>query len=403
MDASRHLRPRDGSEQPTTPVELLFDLVYVIAITQLSHLVIDHGVSLASVGQASFLLMVVWWAWIYTTWMVNFFDPGSGTVRLILVLCGLASLIMSAALPRAFGNRALLFAGAYVALQCGRNVAGTLLLDRTHPLHRTFEGLTGWSLASGWLWVLGALAGPGGHLIWWGPALAVDLIAPSVGYWLPGRSRSQTGEWPVEGGHFAERCQAFIIIAMGESIGVTGLAATGGSLRGEALFALAVAFVETGALWWLYFGEVADHSRHELATASDPGRLARDAYTYLHLPIVAGIIMVAVADDFLISSPGAVGAGPVVIMLAGGPAVYLIGESLFRLRMIGSLNPKRVITIVMLCALTGLGQLVSAFVLALCVSAVLTGLALLEYEPLMRRLSPHAGRSGGRPGLKAAG
>lgn len=379
-EASPHLRPRDGTAQPTTAVELLFDLVYVIAITQLSHLVIDHHVSLESVAQASFLLLVVWWAWIYTTWMVNFFDPSAGVVRLILVLCGLTSLLMSVALPRAFTDRALLFAGAYVVLQVGRNGAGALLLDRAHSLRATFERLTAWSVASGLLWVLGGAFGSGDRLAWWGPALMIDLIAPAVGYWLPRRGSERTSGWSVEGSHFAERCQAFIIIALGESIGVTGLSASRGTLSGEALVALGVAFLETGGLWWLYFGEVAEHSRRQLAEADDPGRLARDAYTYLHLPIVAGIIMVAVADDFLIAHPSEILGGPETVMLVGGPALYLIGESLFRLRMIGSLNPKRVTCVVALCALGALGSSVSAFVLAVGVTVLLTGLALSEYD-----------------------
>jgi low temperature requirement protein LtrA len=156
-----------------------------------------------------------------------------------------------------------------------------------------------------------------------------------------------------------------------------------------------VAFLQTGALWWLYFGEVAERSRRKLAGAKDPGRLARDAYTYLHLPIVAGIIMVAVADDFLIADPGSVPAAPVVAMLVGGPAVYLAGESLFRLRMIGSVSPKRVTAVLGLLALAPLGAVASILVLTLCVTAVLAALALSEYPPLVQRLRPPAASAGG--------
>ena len=359
--------------------------MYVIAITQLSHLVIGHDLRLSAVAQAAFLLLVVWWAWIYTTWMVNWFDPDSGAVRLVLILCGLGSLLMAAALPRAFRADAGLFAGAYVALQVGRNAAGALLLEREHGLRGTFERITLWSLASGALWIAGAVGDSGTRMAWWAPALAIDLVAPALGYWLPGRGRTRTDDWAIEGGHFAERFQGFIIIALGESIGVTGLTAAAGSLRGWALVALCIAFVQTGALWWLYFGEVAEHSRRELAGAEDPSRLARDAYTYLHLPIVAGIIMVAVADDFLVSAPGRVPSASVVVMLVGGPAIYLIGESLFRLRMIASVSVKRVTAIVVILALAALGGTLSVLALALCVSGVLTLLALSEYEPLTRR------------------
>jgi low temperature requirement protein LtrA len=247
-----------------------------------------------------------------------------------------------------------------------------------------------WSLASGVLWLFGALNGAGDRMAWWGPALAIDLIGPAVGYWLPGRGRAGTEEWAIDGGHFAERFQAFIIIALGESIGVTGLTASAGSLRGDALVALALAFWQIGALWWLYFGEVAEHSRRELSDAKDPGRLARDAYTYLHLPIVAGIIMVAVAGHFLIARPDRIAGGPVSVMLIGGPAMYLAGESLFRLRMIGSVSAKRVGAVVALCGLGAVAHLVSALVLASCVTAVLSGLAISEYEPLKRRLQGEA-------------
>ncbi len=131
---SRHLRPRDGREQPTTTVELFFDLVYVFAVTQLSHLVLSGNLSLTSVARTAFLLLVIWWAWIYTTWMVNWFDPRSGPVRLVIVSASLASLLMSTAIPDAFGSQAPLFAGAYVALQVGRNAAGMVLLHRGHNL-----------------------------------------------------------------------------------------------------------------------------------------------------------------------------------------------------------------------------------------------------------------------------
>src|SRR3978361_1597730 len=121
-----HLRPRDGTEQTTTVVELFFDLVYVFAVTQLSHLLIGD-LSWAGAARTAFLLLVIWWAWIYTTWMVNWFDPGSTPVRLVLIGVMLASLLMAAAVPEAFGAHGVLFATAYTALQVGRNAAGAAL------------------------------------------------------------------------------------------------------------------------------------------------------------------------------------------------------------------------------------------------------------------------------------
>jgi low temperature requirement protein LtrA len=373
---SIHLRPRDGREQATTSVELLFDLVYVFAITQLSGLLIRR-LTFAGAGHTAFLLLVVWWAWIYTTWMVNWFDPASPKVRLVLVGAGLASLLMAAAIPAAFTSQAPLFAGAYVALQVGRNLAAAALLGREQPLRRVFERIIAWSAGSGVLWIAGAFASSSLRFALWGPALAVDFVAPFAGYWTPRLGRSGVADYPVEGGHFAERFQAFIIIALGESIVVTGASASSRGLTTLTVLALALAFLETGALWWLYFGEVAEHSRKRIAEAEDPGGLARDAYSYLHLPIVAGIIMVAVADHLLIAHPTRALSDAGVAMMLGGPAVYLFGETLFRLRMIGSVSPKRLTVVAVLCALALAGALPA---LAVCgmVVVVLVGLGAWE-------------------------
>ena len=149
---ARHLRPRgDGIAQPITTVELFFDLVYVFAVTQLSHMILGD-LTVAEVGRAAFLLLIVWWAWIYTTWMANWFDPASPAVGAVLTGVMLASLLMAAALPGAFGGDGMLFAISYVAVQVGRNVAAASLLRRDHPLRDVFERLVGWSVASGVLW-----------------------------------------------------------------------------------------------------------------------------------------------------------------------------------------------------------------------------------------------------------
>ena len=379
-----HLRPRDGTEQAITAVELFFDLVYVFAVTQLSHLLIGD-LSWAGAARTAFLLLVIWWAWIYTTWMVNWFDPASTPVRLVLIGVALASLLMAAAVPEAFGRHAVLFAGAYVTLQVGRNVAGALLLPRGHPLRAVFERIVVWSLAAGALWIAGAFLDGDARLLLWGPALAVELVAPLVGYRTPGRGVSQTADYSVDGGHFAERCQGFVIIALGESIVVTGATAADAGLTTEVLFALAVAFLGTSALWWLYFGEVAEHSRRHMADSDDPGRLARDAYTYLHLPIVAGVIAVAVADELLIAHPGEPFEATGAAMVLGGPVLFLLGETLFRVRMIGSANRKRVTAIVVLALLWPLAGSISALALTAIVAGALTTLALWEYEPLRAR------------------
>jgi low temperature requirement protein LtrA len=347
--------------------------------------VIDADLSRASIAQAAFLLLVVWWAWVYTTWMVNWFDPGSTKVRLVLACVTLASLLMSAAIPTAFGSEAWLFAGAYVVMQVGRNVGAMALLERDHRLRRVFERLVAWSCASAVLWIAGAVADESARPWIWGAALAIELLAPLVGYLTPGLGRSLTTDWDVEGVHFAERFQSFVIIALGESIVITGATASSRGLTAAGVLALAVAFFITGLLFWLYFGEVAENSMSDIAAADDPGSLARDAYTYLHLPIIAGIIMVAVADDLLVAHPGDHLTTAGVVMASAGPAVYLLGESAVRLRMIGRVSPKRIVCVVALAVLGLLGAGVSALVLSGCVAAVLAILAMSEAGRLGRR------------------
>jgi low temperature requirement protein LtrA len=379
--AVRHLRTRVyGETQPTTTVELFFDLVYVFAVTQLSHLVIDD-LSVAGAARAGFLLLVVWWAWIYTTWMANWFEPGTPAVRGVLTGVMLGSLLMAASLPQAFGAHGLLFAGSYVALQVGRNAAAAWL-TRTHRLREVFERLLVWSVASGALWLAGAVALSGDRrLALWIPALLIELAAPVAGYWLPGRGRAETTDYDIEGGHFAERCQVFILIALGESIVVAGATASASGLPLDAVISLVLAFAETAALWWLYFGATAEHAQVAMRACEDPGRLARDAYTYLHLPIIAGIIATAVGTDLLIAHPGGTLTRAGTVMVAGGPALYLLGETLFRRRLSGPRYPQRVGLAVLLVALIPLAGHVSALVLSAIVAALLCALAGWEHLP----------------------
>ena len=377
-----HLRAR-GEEGPqrTTTVELFFDLVYVFAITQLSHLILDD-LTVGGVAQAAFLLVVVWWAWIYTTWMANWFDPASPAVRTILTGVMLASLLMAAALPEAFGDHGMLFAASYVALQVGRNAAAMTLLARDHRLRDVFERLLVWSVVSGALWIAGATLDGDQRLILWIPALALDLVAPFARYWLPNRGRAVTTDWDIDGGHFAERCQLFIIIALGESIVVTGATAADAGLTSTVVACLVVAFLETVALWWLYFGAAAEPSHAAMTASDDPGRVARDAYTYLHLLIVAGIIATAAGDDLLIAGPHDTQQGVGLAIILGGPALFLLGSSLFQWRTTGRTHPKRLAVAGLIVGLAPIAAQVSALTVAVSVTVLLTALAISEVRPV---------------------
>jgi low temperature requirement protein LtrA len=366
-----------------TTVEVFFDLVYVFAVTQLSHLILDDP-SLRGIAQASLLLLVVWWAWINTIWMANWFDPDSPNIRAVLTAGMLASLVMAAALPEALAGDGLLFAAGYVVLQVGRNAAAVAHLSRGDRLRDVFERLVAWSVASGALWLAGAALEGDTRLLLWAPALALELSAPAAGYWLPGRGRAITRDYDVEGTHFAERCQLFIIIALGESVVVTGATASAAGLTPTVLLCLVVAFVETAALWWIYFAATAEHARAALRASEDPGRLARDAYTYGHLPIVAGIIATAVGQDLLIAHPNDAVGGVGLAMTLGGPALFLLGESLFRRHITGAWDRERLAALGLLVLLAPLANQMNVLGLSAITTAVLIALALLQRRVAVR-------------------
>src|SRR5215207_3093604 len=283
------LRREAGVEQHATTLELFYDLVFVFAITQVSHLLVEE-VTWTHAGQAAIVLLVVWWSWNYTTWVTNELDPDSIVVRLLLIGLMLASLLMAIAIPDAFGEKALLFAGSYVAIQVGRHLFLTFVAAEAGTNERVRAGrILIWFVAAAVLWIAGAVADGSARTMLWLAALAVDYAAPLVTFWVPGLPRLRPEAWEVGTGHFAERFQLFIIIALGESIVITGATTAEHELTTATIVAFGLAFLITAALWWLYFSLVAAIAERRLAQAVNRTVLARDAYTYLHV-VVAGLL-----------------------------------------------------------------------------------------------------------------
>jgi low temperature requirement protein LtrA len=207
--------------------------------------------------------------------MTNFMDPDKVPVRVLLMLVMLASLLMSIAIPDAFGDRALLFAGSYVALQIVRNAFIAWSCPPASRIRLNSTVILIWSLVSGALFIAGALMPAEARVPVWILALAIDYAGPAARYWVPGMPRAETGDWAIDAGHFSERFQLLVIIALGESIVITG--ATGADLEMDLarITAIAVAFIGSAALWWLYFNSTARIAGRRLAASDDPGRLAR--------------------------------------------------------------------------------------------------------------------------------
>jgi low temperature requirement protein LtrA len=330
-----HLRVRHGQEHGhqhsrVTNVELFFDLVFVFAVTQLSHGLLAHLTPLGAL-QTAVLMVAVWWTWIYTAWTTNWLDPDRNAVRLLLFTLMLAGLVVAAAIPKAFEERAWAFALAYVASQIGRSL---FMLWATHNHDRNnfrnFLRIVAWQAAAAPFWIAGAFVQGQTRLALWAVAVAVEAFAPIAGFHVPGLGRSSTTDWTVEGGHMAERCALFVIIALGESILVTGATFAGLAWTAEHIGAFLVAFAGSVAMWVIYFNIGAERGSRLIASSSDPGRLARNGYTYLHTLIVAGIIVAAVGDELVLHHPGGHTDLKTAIVLLGGPALYLLGNALFK-------------------------------------------------------------------------
>lgn len=382
---NRFQRPRDGEEQHATTLELFYDLVFVFAITQVSQLLVDD-LTWAGLGHALLVLLVVWWAWNYTTWVTNELDPGSIVVRLMLMGLMLASLLMAVAIPQAFGEHALLFAASYVAIQVGRHSFLTFVAADRGTIERERAGrILTWFVAAGVLWLAGGFLGGEARTALWLVALAIDYSAPLVLFWVPGRERLSHETWSVETSHFAERFQLFMIIALGETIVVTGVTTAELDLGPARLTAFGLAFVGTAALWWLYFDYVAEIAQRRLEQAPDRTRLARDGYTYLHVVMVAGVILSAVGDELTIAQPTDALPAAEAAAIVGGPALYLLAHVLFRLRMAGSVSWKRLLGAIACVAVGFAWAVAPALVVTALVVAVLVGVIGTEQISAARR------------------
>jgi low temperature requirement protein LtrA len=373
----RLLRVEGADAHRVTFLELFFDLVYVFAITQLSHGLRTH-LSLEGAAQTVILLLAVWWAWVYTAWATNWLDPESRPVRLLLIAIMGIALVMAAALPDAFGDRGLMFAAAYATMQVGRS-AFVLWAFRDHAIQRAnFRRIVTWNLVAGLIWIAGGLAPV--ELRWpiWIGAVVFDYAGPAAAFYVPGLGRARTTDWTVTGSHFAERFKLFVILALGESILVTGITFSGLDLTAIVGAAFAVAFVGSVALWWIYFDRSAEAGSGVLEAAGDPGRLARSAYTYFHLPIVAGIIVTAVADDLVIAHPTDPTNVALVAVVLGGPALFLIGHALFKRALFGVLSVPRLVAVAVLLLLAPVGLVLSPLVLAILGTVVVVAVAVLE-------------------------
>jgi low temperature requirement protein LtrA len=354
-----------------TPLELFFDLVFVLSFTQVTA-TIAADPTWAGLGEGLMILAAVWWAWTAYGWLTNAIDPDENVNRLAMFSAMAAMLIVSLSIPAAFGDQGLLFGCAYFfvrAMHLVLYVRNTRRDDDTDNLGAILKLAPGLLLGSALLIVAGALDGEARTLVWVA-AILIDWSTPLI---------FGNAGFRLHPGHFAERHGLIVIIALGESIVAIG-AGAGFELEAGEVIAAVLAITAVAALWWAYFDIVALVAERRLTEApfGVQAPLARDSYSYLHFPMIAGIVLLAVGlkktelavDEPLKTIPA--------LALCGGVALYLLGHIAFRLRNVGTLNKHRSVATVVVLALIPVALEVDAIWAVASVTMVLLGLVTYE-------------------------
>jgi low temperature requirement protein LtrA len=370
-DGHRHERAI-GESHAVTPLELFFDLVFVFALTQVTTLLADD---LTWVGmlRGFAVLTVVWWAWVGYAWLTNSIRIDDDVVsRLVIMVAMVAMLVVGLAAPGAFGEYALLFGAAYFMVRVLHLLLYAVATRSDADVFGAVLRLAPGMMAGATLILVAGFVPPGpirGTL--WAVAIIIDFVSPLL---------AGTSGWKVDAGHFAERHGLIIIIALGESVVALGVSAAGEELTSGVVTAAVLGVTVVCAMWWLYFDIVAVAAERMLAslTGRMQAAMARDSYSYIHLFMVFGIVLVALGlkKTLLdIESPLKV---IVSVALFGGMALYLFAHIAFRLRNMGTLNTQRLVVAIVLLALIPVGASLASLASLGILTAVLAGLVTYE-------------------------
>jgi low temperature requirement protein LtrA len=352
------------------PLELFFDLVFVLALTQCTALMADNP-TWEGLGQGLLILAIIWWSWVGYAWLTSVVDPEEGAVRFVIFAAMAAFLVVSLCVPEAFGDRAMLFACAYGVVRFSQ-IALFMLASREHEaLRRSVVGLAGGTAVGVGLLIAGAAAGGEAQTWLWVFAIVLDVAEPAF-FGAEG--------WKLQPGHFAERHGLIVIIALGESIVAIGVGSEAGVDSGvvaAAVLGIAVA----AALWWLYFDVVALVAERRLTKAAvgrEQNEIARDSYSFLHFPMIAGIVLLALGMKKTIAGTEKALEPEAAAALLGGTAMYLLAHVAFRWRNIHTLNRQRLLCALLLVALLPLAGEISSLALVSVLAAILV--VLITYE-----------------------
>ncbi|WP_245718773.1 low temperature requirement protein A [Micromonospora rhizosphaerae] len=375
------LRERGGPERATF-LELFFDLVFVFALTRVSqqaveHLTGDKRIALLESGQPLLLLLALLMVWYATTAVTDIYDPQRPEIQLLVVATMLGALLMAVAVPQAFGERGLVFAGAYVAIQIGRGLYFVPAL-RGHPAQRRAERVLFWYGMSAVPWIAGALA-PGAvpRAALWTLALAIDYGGIALGQPTPRLGRQPAAELPVVVEHLSERYRQFFIVALGEPILITGITYSGSNFEADRTTALLVSFATIVLIWRIYIYRAGELLPAAMRASRHPARLA-GLTAFAHLLMVIGIVAIATGNDLVIAHPATRTDPTWVAVILGGPALYLAGRAVFEYVVSARVSRSRAIGTLGLAAMAPAMTPAPPHIAAIAPVVVLAGVAVAD-------------------------
>lgn len=389
---------RGGDLQRSSFLELFFDLVFVLALTQLSTSLVDH-LTWSAAYRTLILVMAVWWTWGITTWVTDLYEERQAGLQVLILTNMFGVLVMAISVRGAYGSQGEVFAAGYVGVHLVRGLVLVPAVRRAEVNRRPLRILV-WFLASAPLWLVGGLVHGHARVALWSLGLAVDYGAAALRWPLPVLGSSPDSEWHFGAEHISERYRQMFIIALGDTIltmGVTYVAQPSTVARAAALV---LCFLTTVLLWQIYFRFAAALLANSLATGPSPARLARAA-VYHHLLMVMGIVLIAVGNEVAIAHPFDTEKTGWVLPIVDGPALFLFGRILFGHLVVGRLSPSRVGGLILLLALTPAALRIPPIAATAATAAVLTltllpnlfgGLARLVREPIPENAEAHRAR-----------
>jgi low temperature requirement protein LtrA len=383
------LRGPGGGPQRATFLELFLDLVFVFALSRLSQrlaedLTTQRRILLPEVGQTALLLLALWLVWSLAAWVTSRYDPQRTAIQLTILGIMLGSMAIAVTLPKAFEGAAPIFAGAYVAVQIGRPLA-LLLLLRGHEQWRIPVRIVCWHTVSAVLWIVGAVLHIGAaDAALWMLALVIEYAGLILGWPTPGLGRSRISQWAIAIEHLAERYRQFVLIALGESILLTGITFSGGGFEAGRTLAFMVAFATIVLLWRIYFGRSGEALASGVIGHPRRGRIVEFGI-YTHLVIVAGIVATAVGHELVIEHPSGHLDPAWLAVILGGPALFLTGRAAAEYAVVGRVPASRLVGLLVLAALAPALVRLSPLASGIAAAGVLAGIVVADTVRLWRR------------------